>query len=166
MNSSDTKSSLPAISNNIIIDNSLLPMPGIPTDDGFVISTNNVQQLYNSSDDLAGIDVASKQFDLAKFNKAYDKNKAITDNKQKVIDNNKLNDLSREQTTHVNFYDMSLYQIIINIKNTWFYLLDDLLDQKFEINIFTKENRLLYIGITIVFFTIVMYLFVIIMIDD
>jgi len=44
--------------------------------------------------------------------------------------------------------------------------LDDLLDQKFEIETFTKENRLFYIGITILFFTIILYLYTMIISDE
>jgi hypothetical protein len=184
----------PRVSNKNDIDNPLLPREGIPiTDDDFVDSSariidatnrndtrfedkkiwnNNVwsvdpTRIYNNSG-LAGIDLSptsGRTFDLAQFNKTFERNKEIAKENQRIDDLNKLNALSR-QTVQVGLYDLPLAQIIINIKNTWFNLLDDLLDQKFELQTFTKENRLFYIGITILFFAIIMYLFVLITTDD
>ena len=107
----------------------------------------------------------NKHFDLGQFNKTFDRNKEIVKESQRINDLNKLNALSQE-TPHVSLYDLNLFQIIINTKNTWFNLLDDLLDQKFELDTFTKENRLFYMGLTVVFITAVLYLYVTIMSDD
>lgn len=186
----------PRVSNKKNFDNPLLPRDGIPlADDDFVDSTNRIvnatnmndvrfddntkvgnhniwsvdpSKFYNSSG-LAGIDVtpngSSKKFDLGQFNKTFDRNKEIATESQKINDLNKLNALSRE-TMRVSLYDLSLFQIIINTKNTWFNLLDDLLDQNFELETFTKENRLFYIGLTVVFFSVLLYLYATIMADD
>lgn len=186
----------PKVSNKNNFDNPLLPRAGIPlADDDFVDSTDRIvnatntndvrfdtgvkvgnhnvwsvdpSQFYDSSG-LAGIDAtpngSSKRFDLGQFNKVFDRNKEIAKESQRISDLNKLNALSQE-TVHVSLYDLSLYQIIINTKNTWFNLLDDLLDQKFELETFTKENRLFFIGLTVVFFAVVLYLYATIMTDD
>lgn len=182
----------PRVSNANNIDNPLLPRSGIPiADDDFVDSTDrivnatnvndvrfdsgtkvgnhsvwNVDQNYNKSG-LAGIDSApnkTPRFDLGQFNIAFDRNKEIAKESQKINDLNKLNALSQE-TVHQSLYDLSLFQIIINTKNAWFNLLDDLLDQNFELETFTKENRLFYIGLTLLLFTIILYLYEIIMTD-
>lgn len=186
----------PQVSNNNNIDNPLLPRAGVPlADDDFVDSTNRIVnatnvndvrfddgvragnhniwsvdpgQFYNNSG-LPGIDAkpngTSNRFDLGQFNKIFDRNKEIAKDSQRINDLNKLNALSKE-TVQVSLYDLSLFQIIINIKNTWFNLLDDLLDQQFELETFTKDNRLFYIGLTIVFFAVVLYLYATIMADN
>lgn len=186
----------PKISNKNNFDNPLLPKNGIPlAEDDFVDSTDRIVNATNTNDvrrnpgtkvgnhniwsvdpgksydssGLPGIDAGpdgnSKHFDLGQFNVGFDRNKEIAQESQKISDLNKLNALSQE-TVHVSLYDLSLFQIIINIKNTWFNLLDDLLDQKFELSTFTEENRMFYIGLTIVFFAIVLYLYATIMADD
>jgi hypothetical protein len=188
--------SAPRVSNNNSFDNPLLPKAGIPiADDDFVDSTDRIvngtntndvriddgikvgnhnvwsvdpSKVYSSSG-LGGIDTApngsSKRFDLGQFNKIFDRNKEIATESQKISDLNKLNALSQE-TVRTSLYDLSLFQIIINTKNAWFNILDDLLDQKFESETFTKANRLFYIGLTIVFFAVILYLYATIMADD
>lgn len=184
----------PLVSKKNDIDNPLLPRSGIPiTDDDFVDSSARIVNATNTNDvrfedkkvwnsdvwnvdpskfydnsGLAGIDLSptsGRKFDLAKFNIEFDRNKEIAKENQRISDLNKLNALSQE-TVHVSLYDLPLADIIINIKNTWFNLLDDLLDQKFEIETFTKDNRLFYIGITILFFTIILYLYTMIISDE
>ena len=50
-------------------------------------------------------------------------------------------------------------EIIIGIKDTWFGILDDLLLQRFTFDTFTKDSRLFFIGITLVIFGIVFYVY-------
>lgn len=55
--------------------------------------------------------------------------------------------------------DLSVGEILIGIKNSWFDLIDDLLQRRFTMSTFTKNNRLFYIGVTIVIFIIIIYLY-------
>lgn len=103
----------------------------------------------------------NKRFDLKKFNKVFDINREISKRNQRVKDLEKLNELSRVDTI-TSLYDLNISQILVNIKNTWFNLLDDLLEQRFQLDTFTKENRLFYIGLTILFIASVMYIYTII----
>ena len=162
------------------IDNQLLPSTGIPvSEDNFIESESKVlnsseikatknednkniwnidtiQSIFTSG--LAGIDINnSKMFDLSKFNDIFTKNKEKSKESQKLNDLNKLNNLS-EETKKVSLYDLPISEIVINIKNTWFNILDDILNQDYDIDIFIKENRLFYIGITILFFAVIIYL--------
>ncbi len=97
-----------------------------------------------------------KTNDLGKFNFMFDRNKEIEVENQRIRDLNKLNTLSQE-TRQVKLYELSLLDISINTKNAWFNLLDDLLDQRFELETFTQDNRLYYVGITILFFSVIIY---------
>jgi len=180
----------PRVSNKGDIDNPLLPKGGVPINESdFVDSTARIVgatgsadlrayankniwnvdpgQFYDNSG-LSGIDAtpgSTKQFDLGKFNIMFDRNKEIEVENQRIRDLNKLNAMAQE-THQVKLYDLSLLDIIINTKNAWFNLLDDLLDQRFEIETFTQNNRLFYIGITIIFFTVIIYLYILLTQSD
>lgn len=175
----------PRVNSRYQIDNPLLPMiprSGVPlSQDDFVDSTDQIingsdlsvshnkdQNIWsvdvdrlNDNSGLAGIDMTpsdTKKFDLGRFNKEFERNKEITLESQRLKDLDKLNALAQE-TERVSLYDLSLLQIIVNAKDSWFNLLDDLLDQRFELSTFTKDNRLFYIGLTIIVFAIILYLY-------
>lgn len=171
----------PRISDRYAVDNPLLPKEGIPLDyDNFFDSTERIVESTNTSDvrfdsdelwnpsgsGLAGIDITpdnkDKQFDLGKFNKVFERNKLLRKETQRIKEFNKLNELSDTTQTRQSLYDLSLLQIIVNTKNAWFNLLDDLLDQRFELNTLIRDNRIFYIGITILFIAIILYLYVMI----
>ncbi len=182
----------PSLSNRDrnIIDSPLLPKTGVPlTADDFIDSTNRIinatntndvrfdpatniwnvdpGQFYNDSG-LSGIDVtpdSTKKIDLGKFNIIFERNKEVAKESQRLKDLEKLNALSQEKQI-ISLYDLSLFDIIINTKNAWFNLLDDLLDQKIELSTFTKENRLFYVGLTIIVFATVFYIYTLFIADD
>lgn len=178
----------PILSNKFDFDNPLLPKSGVPlTEDDFVDSTDRIINASNTNDirydatdniwnvdpsvtydgnNLAGIDTTNKDngFDLGKFNIVFDRTKDVAKENQRINDLNRLNSLAEEKTPN-NVYDLSLFQIIVNTKDAWFGLLDDLLEQRFELNTFTRDNRLFYIGVTILFFAVILYIYTIIVAD-
>jgi hypothetical protein len=77
-------------------------------------------------------------------------------NNQKA--NERLNKLDKT-FTEPKPYQLSIYGILVGIKDTWFYLFDDLLREQFYLETFTKDNRLFYIGLTIVLIIILIFLF-------
>lgn len=182
----------PSVSNRDrhIVDNPLLPKSGVPlTADDFVDSTTRIINATNTNDvrfdpttnvwnvdpgqfydnsGLAGIDVtpdSTKKIDLGKFNIIFERNKEVAKESQRLKDLEKLNALSQEKQI-VSLYDLSLFDIIINTKNAWFNLLDDLLDQKFELQTFTKDNRLFYIGLTLIVFATIIYIYTLFVTED
>lgn len=178
----------PKVRMDDIVDNPLLPHDGIPlADDDFVDSTKRIINATNTNDvrfddnnsiwqvdpgkfygdaGLSGIDTpGTKKFDLGQFNIIFERNKEVAKESQRINDLNKLNALSQTETK-VSLYNLTLFQIIVNTKDTWFNLLDDLLDQRFELATFTKDNRLFYIGVTIVFFALIIYLYILIISDE
>lgn len=175
----------PTVSNDNVYDNPLLPRTGTPiTNDDFVDSTERIINATNNNDvrfdddynvwrvdpstfygdsGLSGIDASpdtKRVFDLGKFNKVFERNKEIAKESQRLNDLNKLDALSEEEKK-VSLYNLTISQIIINTKNAWFNLLDDILDYQLNLNTLTKEDRLFYIGITIVTISIILYLYLI-----
>ncbi|VBB17968.1 hypothetical protein YASMINEVIRUS_431 [Yasminevirus sp. GU-2018] len=173
----------PKVRVDSIVDNPLLPKSGIPlADDDFVDSTERIINATNTNDvrfddennvwqvdpgkfygdsGLSGIDSApdsKRVFDLGKFNKVFERNKEVVKESQRINDLNKLNALSETQE-RTSLYNLSIFQIIVNTKDAWFNLLDDLLDQRFELSTFTKDDRMFYIGVTIVTIAVVLYLY-------
>ena len=135
---------------------------------GVAFNGNNVSEI----DFVPNTD---RQYDLGKFNIAFDRslNRSLnrtgeeTKQSQRLDDLNKLNALaqgvasptSAEEKNNANVTNMSISQILINTKDALFNLLDDILEQRFETETFTRDNRLFYIGITILFFAIILYLY-------
>src|SRR5579872_2465773 len=175
----------PKIDTRSIVDNPLIPKEGTPLGyDDIYDSTDRVVsatapndlrygrndlwdsdpgQIYDISDSgLAGIDTvpnSKKPFDLGKFNIVFEREKEKAKESQRIEDLNKLNNLSQVQEK-TSLYNLSLFQVIVNAKNAWFGFLDDLLDQRFELETFTKDNRMFYIGLTVVFIAIILYLYI------
>ena len=56
-------------------------------------------------------------------------------------------------------YQLSVAEILIAIKDSWFGIIDDLLQRQFYIETFIKKNRMFYIGLTIVIIAIIFYLY-------
>lgn len=56
-------------------------------------------------------------------------------------------------------HEQSIIDIFIGIKNTWFHILDDVLSGDITWDMFTKENRLFYIGLTIIIVAILLYIY-------
>lgn len=101
-------------------------------------------------------------YDLAKFNKIFEHDVGISYAHQKLLDAERLNQLQKhtESDETVNVSDLSINQTLMRIKKTWFEILDDLLDQRFQSETFTKNNRMFYIGITIIILFSVLYVFI------
>jgi hypothetical protein len=101
----------------------------------------------------------SNRFDYKKFNKEFDQMKNT--NKQIFAreDEAKLAKLNADHTKKPSILSLSLFDLLVNLKDSWFDLTDDLLNKKFTMSVITKDNRLFYVGITLLFFAVVLYLY-------
>nr|QBK89076.1 MAG: hypothetical protein LCMiAC02_01690 [Mimivirus LCMiAC02] len=50
-------------------------------------------------------------------------------------------------------------ELLTNFKDTLFNIMDDLLQYKFTVDTFTKDNRLLYLGILLIIISIIIFIF-------
>ena len=101
--------------------------------------------------------------DPAKFNtirlneifKSYmNKSKKATKIYANEIDNN-----NNYTTPYIPFYQLNLLQIALELKNTLFSILDDILAGNMTLDIILKENRLFYVGLTILIIAIILYIY-------
>jgi hypothetical protein len=99
------------------------------------------------------------KFDIGIFNTAFNKNKETQKDITKSNSEKRLNTLNMLANQNNEYSNTPIINLFIQIKNSWFYLTDDLLQQKFQIETFTKENRLFFIGLTLIFFATILLFF-------
>lgn len=104
--------------------------------------------------------MTSKKFNLQNFNKEFIFKRDKQEAKYKIEEENILNELNEETNIHTkSLYNLSILEIALGIKNTWFDILDDILFTKnIKLIFFTKNNRLFFIGISIIFMSIILYI--------
>jgi hypothetical protein len=113
---------------------------------------------YND-DDLGGIDVTpngNKKIDLGRFNSEFDKQLDNTNYFQDEIDKNYLDALGKKENI---IKKVSIYDILINIKDTWYNIINDLAEHKYDKSVILKDDRLFYVGLTFVVYVVLTYLF-------
>ena len=98
------------------------------------------------------------KFDLGKFNSSFENMKKNQKEKNSQDDDNRLT-LLNDIINNKPLYKQTAGEIIIGIKDAWFYIINDLLQQKFTFNTFTQGNRLFYIGLTIFIIGIMLFIF-------
>jgi hypothetical protein len=97
-------------------------------------------------------------FDVKKFNLDFDVDKALQKKIAREKEKKKLASLEKPEIKK-KIYELSVGEILIGIKDTWFDILDDLLQYKFSLDIFIKGNRLFFIGLTIAIIVLIIYLY-------
>lgn len=100
---------------------------------------------------------SNNEFDVNEFNKAFEEQQ-VNDNKEKEE-----LDMMKKVIEKEKLHDMSLGKILINMKDEIFGILYDLISINYEsfdtfLDIFTKNNRLFYIGLFLIIICIFLYL--------
>ncbi len=100
-------------------------------------------------DNISMYDNRGKYFDQYLFNKKFDEY-IDQKNKERLLNEKvKLYDLNKVENIKVNPYDLPLNKILINTKDTWFNMYDDLTNGKNPIKNLDYTS-LFYIGITLI----------------
>jgi len=110
------------------------------------------------------VDPSNNKFDIDKFNRYYEQYRERRRVRMKEEMNRKLTELNKPDPT-IPVYRQSIPKILLDIKDSLFNTLDDILQGKISIETFTKNNRLFYLGIALFFIAIFMYVYSI-LIDD
>jgi hypothetical protein len=102
----------------------------------------------------------SQKTDLVDFNKEFVFKKEQAGIQNKIKSQEKIDRLTAAANKEVkSLYSLSVAELVIGVKDTWFGILDDLLAQKIEMKTLTKENRLFFMGLTIIFIATILYLY-------
>jgi len=98
----------------------------------------------------------NKVFDIKQFNTDFEKQ---LEDRKKAIERKEKDELEKLTQVEVlpKLHELSIARILINFKDSLFETLDDLLAFKFELETFTKNNRLFYLGLLIVLFVTFTY---------
>lgn len=100
------------------------------------------------------------KFDLDKFNREFVFKKELAVVENRIESQEKLNRLTEAANLKdKSLFNLSVAELIIGIKDTWFGILDDLLAKKLEIQTLKKNNRLFFIGLTIVIIVTIIYIY-------
>ena len=121
-----------------------------PTDD--FIGTDEGKYFYKSD---------NGDFDFDKFNLKFDQYKERRQKEKEKAMQLKLAELNKPKKV-IPIYGQPIGQVLIDAKNGLFELLDDLLQGKFETKTFTRDHRLFYIGLTLLFISVFMYIMTIV----
>jgi len=106
-----------------------------------------------------------QRFDVDKFNRDFEQYVRKRKDEQKRKLDDKLAQLNEPEPETL-IYNKSIGNIFIDAKDSMFKFLDDLLQRKFTLDTFTKDNRLFYIGLVIVVIAVVIFLYNILAGDD
>ncbi|ATZ80618.1 hypothetical protein BMW23_0571 [Bodo saltans virus] len=102
--------------------------------------------------------MSNKDFDLQQFNTQFDSYKKFEKKKNKEKENNKLQLLNEEANSNNSLLDKPLFGLFIGIKDTWFSIFDDIINKKVSADTFFINDRLFYIGFTIVILSLLLYM--------
>jgi hypothetical protein len=111
------------------------------------------------------VDQTNSKFDIDKFNRYYEQYRERRRATMQTKMQEKLAELNRPRT-EIPVYNQSVPKIILDVKDSLFNLLDDLLQGKIELETFFKNNRLFYLGITLIFIAIFVYVYGVLITDD
>ena len=111
------------------------------------------------------VDPANGEFDIDKFNGHYEQYRDRRRNEMKKKMKEKLDELNAPTPT-ISVYEQSIPKILSDTKESVFNTLDDLLQGSFKIDTFTKDNRLFFIGITLIFMALFVYIYSVLVGDN
>jgi hypothetical protein len=103
-----------------------------------------------------------RKLNLANFNISFENEKRQRKMKEKIREKKTLDKLNQEYIEKP-ISKLTIGELLINSKNAWFAILDDLIQLNLK-NIF-KDNRLFYIGFTIIIYVLLTYIYEMIIMD-
>jgi hypothetical protein len=100
--------------------------------------------------------LGSKPNDNKSFNINFDKEKYNLKQRMKEKNEKALKEIGTEDR-HKKIWEYSLIELGIGIKNAWVGLFDDITDGQINFGIFMKNDRLIFLGLTLIIFGIFVY---------
>jgi len=96
-------------------------------------------------------------FDVNEFNADFDKYLEEEKNKREVKEQRFLEAKDFEKKPK-KIHELSLFEIMINMKNSVFDVIDDIVSMNISSDTFLKDNNLLYLGLLFFIFGITLYI--------
>jgi hypothetical protein len=103
------------------------------------------------------VELIKKNFELSTFNKDFTDHLKKQRESEKQLDEERLKTLNQE-IYNKRFTEMSMQELMSEWKDSIIGLMNDLLHGRFDVSILFSENRLFFIGCTIVISVIIFYL--------
>jgi hypothetical protein len=98
------------------------------------------------------------KFNANQFNKSFEHSKDNAKLLKKFNQQIRINELNRNNNT-LSLHTQNIKDIMINTKNSWFNIMDDILTYNIDKDTIIKDNRLFYIGLTVLIIGIILYVF-------
>ena len=98
------------------------------------------------------------KFDIDKFNRDFDQYKENRKQEMAARLQKKL-DVLNNPPPPTPAYDLSVGQLAINTKDALFNIVDDIINFKFSKDILLKDNRMFYIGLILIIFAALAYIY-------
>ena len=100
-------------------------------------------------------DQNSYTFDIKRFNQDFDnyldrQKKARLEKEAQYLESKTV--VKREKLLH----ELSFYELVVNMKNTVFDIIDEIVNNKVTKDTFKKNNRLFYIGLLLILFSMIL----------
>jgi len=121
------------------------------------ITTNQYKTPYSQGSTM--YDNKGKYFDLYDFNKNFDSYIEQQQKERLLNEKLKLTDLSTIESIKISPYQLPIDKIMINIKDTWFEIYDNLLKNKNPFSNF-NEDKFFYIGISLIIIALIYIIFI------
>jgi hypothetical protein len=100
--------------------------------------------------------LGSNPYDNKSFNINFDKEKNNLKERMKEKNEKALKDIGVEDR-HKKIWEYNIIELGIGLKNAWFGLFDDITEGQFNLSILTKNDRLIFIGLTLIIFGFFVY---------
>jgi hypothetical protein len=98
------------------------------------------------------------KFDIDRFSRDFDQYKIKRKDEMREKMQKKLDELNKPPE-EIPAYNLSIGQIMVNIKDTLFGIIDDILRFDFSWDVLLKKNRLFYLGLAIIMVASIVYLY-------
>lgn len=104
----------------------------------------------------------SNEFDIGKFNSGFEKMQEDKKKQKKIDEENYLKSLETQEESTNKITDLTISDILQNTKNEILDLIYEIISFDYDsfqefLNLFTKENRLFYIGIFLLILSVLLY---------
>lgn len=99
----------------------------------------------------------TSNFNLQEFNAQFDTLIQQSKTQQAILDEQQLNYLNNT-TDSVKPWNLSISDILVNMKKSWFELFSDIYDFQVSNKTFLDDNRLFYFGLSMIIFVLTIYI--------